>query len=252
MRCLFRTILPLVILTSALSAQSKREYRDEDAKLWRSTSAFGITRDGKWLVYSSTPPWTDGGATGEAVVIARSLTGSEERRYSAGESAYGGGSPTLSPSGLWFGFLVAPTKTEGDRLSAAKKPIRTALALVELATGKRVDIPDARSFSFLGGARDRVLVGGYMGEQDSTAYDLSARDVAAGEAVTIHGVRSELLRPDSQSIALVTTRGLELWDLSAATPTLLEADSANAGYSALTWSGRGGALAAIRRGREIP
>lgn len=138
------TLFGLIVATSAdrLSAQpapaAKKVLTFADYDVWRSASGVALSRDGQHLAYVVGSEAADG----EAVV--RHIASGKEFRFPRGAStAFGGAAPKFTPDSKRVLLPLTPTKAvlekaKADKLKAEDMP-KSALALVDLASGKELD-----------------------------------------------------------------------------------------------------------------
>ena len=121
-----------------------------DAEKVRINSA-QLTPDGRWLVYQSSPDFTVTGG-GNVDIIIRSVAGSNERRYPAGNSSQGAGGLKMSHSGRWIAFSTAGG---GEKQEVG----RSRSVLLNVETGERHELENVSSFQFLwGDGKERLML----------------------------------------------------------------------------------------------
>ena len=117
--------LSVLAFATALPAQDKRLVTPKDLGKWESLGAARLSPNGLWMSYG----------------IARGNEENELRlRGGARDSTVimpYGVNPSFSADSKWLAYLVGVAPKERDRLLKDKKPVRTALAVRNLATSKR-------------------------------------------------------------------------------------------------------------------
>ncbi len=138
--------LPLVaiLLTGAalpaslVTAQGKAPLDYKSHAEWRSIQSSQISPDGKWVVYVITS------RSGDTELVAREVDTAREIRVPKART------PDLTPDGRYAVFLLPPTQAELDKARQENRRLeempRTAMQILELATGKTESIPRVRGF----------------------------------------------------------------------------------------------------------
>jgi dipeptidyl aminopeptidase/acylaminoacyl peptidase len=116
---------------------AKRPLKHADYDIWNSASQTDLSPDGQWLVYNLMPAEGDGSA------MVRSLTGSTEYKFPLGRASEGmtvlAGGARFLPDCKRIALPLVPTKAEQDKAKAAKAPVGSVLAIVDLSNGKIVE-----------------------------------------------------------------------------------------------------------------
>jgi dipeptidyl aminopeptidase/acylaminoacyl peptidase len=174
-------LLGLGWVTLTAMAQEKRPITHADYEIWNSASGFRLSPDGKFFVYSLTPP------TGDAAIIIRNIATSQETRIpTAGKtstptptpstatpgptteptvvpSLATSGLPAFSPDSKLLFFPVAPTaetvaKAKADKKKPEEMP-KTVLAVYDLAAGKITErMEKVRNFTVVGEGSGYLLL----------------------------------------------------------------------------------------------
>lgn len=148
-RCLagFGLLVQLVLIADPASAQLPKKvltFRDND--IWRTATQPVLSPDAAYAVFSLSP----GEGDGESII--RHIATGREYKFPRGGGALGAVNPKFTPDGRHVLLPLSPTKAEVERAKKSKvKSVDTpqsALAVVELATGKVTDkFPQSGSFS---------------------------------------------------------------------------------------------------------
>jgi dipeptidyl aminopeptidase/acylaminoacyl peptidase len=232
----------LVSLLAAMPSRSTEhpalaDLTPADEAAWNIVGNAKLTPDGKWLVYQIGP--ADG--PGQISVVARSLAGSAEHRYSAGAGELGAGHTGMSRSGRWIAFQFVPASSQ------SADPASPALALVDLETGARRDFPRISRFAFAGAADEELVLAGAGARAGSFTLSILPLSGTADRRFT--DVNDFALSPQGTAIAIASARGVQLYDFRTRSLRELERQHGS-GYSQLTWSAGGDAVAMLRTSRE--
>src|ERR1035438_10333480 len=120
------------------AAQSKPTLTSKDLAKWEQLGAPRLSPDGNWISYTITRGNDEndlrlrGGARDTTVVIAYGIQ------------------PAFSANSRWAASVIGIAPKEREKLTKDKKPVHNSFAVIELATGKTISIPDATSFTFSG------------------------------------------------------------------------------------------------------
>lgn len=162
-----RRSLPVVlILFSSYAFSQTKTVSFEDAKRWENLSSAAIAPDGRWFAYRVAL------VDGDPRLVVKNVDSPE------GKTFVGGAPAAFSDDSKWAAFLIAPPKAIADKLRDERKPIKTKLGLLNLATGEEKRFDDVQRFRFLKGGRF-LLAHRYRpdtrkeGGSDLTVIDLS-------------------------------------------------------------------------------
>ncbi|HVS15035.1 MAG TPA: prolyl oligopeptidase family serine peptidase [Thermoanaerobaculia bacterium] len=139
-------LLTLAATTAPLVAQASREpLTFEELMRVRTVTGAALSGDGRWVAWSESPDRGDGEG------VARAASGDAEHRVERGRA------PVFSRDGGWVAFRVEPPFAEtskhergggnGGKDGDGDEP-KPGLALVETATGRRVDWERVAGFAF--------------------------------------------------------------------------------------------------------
>ncbi|MGL6073126.1 MAG: prolyl oligopeptidase family serine peptidase [Fimbriiglobus sp.] len=175
-------VLGLGLVSLTAMAQEKRPITHADYEIWNSAAGFRLSPDGKFFVYTLTPP------TGDAAIVIRNITtGQEARIPTAGKSSTPtptptaptappspseppvapslatSGLPTFSPDSKLLFFPIAPTaelvnKAKADKKKPEEMP-KAVVAVYDLAAGKITErLEKVRNFSVVGEGSGYLLL----------------------------------------------------------------------------------------------
>lgn len=140
-----------------------------DLKAWKSIRSTVLSNDGKWFAYVLAP--NEGDAS---VVVRQTAQGATEQRFAIGELPApagnpfggGGGPATLAISGdsKWVAFTIYPTQRDARRLRQQRRPVQNKIAVVNLASGQKMEFDKIRRFAFSGDKPQVIALYGYSAE----------------------------------------------------------------------------------------
>lgn len=222
-----------------------------DILAWKGISGTALSTDGQWFAYRLSP------MEGDGEVIIRQTKGAKEYKFPAGEGRFG--PVSFSEDAKYCAFTVFPTAKEAKALRKEKKPVVTKAALVNLATGDKVEYEKIKNFAF--SRENPAWLALLKNPPDSQARekdkwsgsDSVLRELAAGKELLFGNVSEFSFDKKGQWLAMVidafglTGNGVELRNM--ATGVVLSLDSDKANYKSLTWTEKGEALACLK-GKE--
>jgi len=281
-------LAPLVGPAATMQQAPKRPIDIEDVIAWKTLGTPVLSSDGQWFGYRLAPQ------EGDAEVVLRQTRGDKTLRFPAGElpQADGGGagrggpggpglttSLAFSEDGKWAAFTSYPTRAAAQRLRRQRRPIQSAVTIVNLASGEKQDVPKIRRFAFSGessawialhrygadapggagaaapaaggGGRGAAPAAGGAGASDRPrGSDLLLRELATGSELNVGNVGEFSFRKDGRLLALTIDaadkagNGLQLRNMATGVVTPL--DSGSATYERIGWSEKGNALAVLK------
>lgn len=271
---------------SAEEAKTKQPLGLADVLAWRSIGAPALSADGKWLGYRYSP------GEGDGEIVIRESQGMKEYRFPIGEiplpdpqAATAPAAPppaataiAFSEAGGWAAFTVFPTRAQAVQLRRQRRPLQNGAALVNLATGEKIDFPKTRRFAFSGedgrwlalhrygpeppsgpgGAAASASGSGAAGASDRDrdrprGADLVLRDLPGGVDLNIGNVADYAFDKAGRFLALTIDapekagNGLQLRELGTGATQALDSDRAS--FERPSWTEKGDGLAVLR-GRE--
>jgi dipeptidyl aminopeptidase/acylaminoacyl peptidase len=227
----------------------------QDILAWKSIPFAAVSADGAWLIYRLTP------VEGESEIVIRGTRDEKEYRFPIGEAPRypGKGEIAVSEDGQWASFLVYPGAAEARGLRKDKKKIVTKAALVNLASGEKVEYETIRSFGFSGEnpgwiAFHKAIPESREKEKDKwSGSDLILRELASGRELNVGNVSEYAFDKHGRWLALAMDaqdqagNGLQVRNMAAGTVTPLDSDKA--AFKSPTWTENGDGLAALK-GKE--
>ncbi|MDQ8154250.1 MAG: prolyl oligopeptidase family serine peptidase [Gemmatimonadota bacterium] len=237
---MLRRLLALAVLCLAssvqLAAQAKPTLTPKDLGPWESLSQARLSANGEWLSYA----------------IARNNEENELRLRGGGRDTtialtYGQ-SAAFSPDSRWLGYLVGVSPKERERLQKEKKPVRTAFALRQLASGEVTTIADVSAFSF-------NPSGGFVAvtkvpAEGKKASEVLVLDLGRGTRVSVSNVVEQAWSESKALLAFTVTvdgnTGNSVSVFDGATGAVRVLDTSSSVYRALSWRPKSDALAVLR------
>ncbi|MEY3283031.1 MAG: hypothetical protein RIR86_1044 [Acidobacteriota bacterium] len=239
-----------------------------DALVWKRISSPTVSADGKWFACRLAPN------EGDSEVVLRRLTDGQEWRFPAGETA--GPMGVMATSDLvfaensrWLAFPISPTFRDSQRLKRERQPVQNRVALVELATGKKIEFEKIRRFAFSGEQSGWIALHRYGAEpaagpgsgssgsappakavERATGADLILHELATGNQLNVGNVADFAFNRRGSWLAWtidaaeMTGNGIQVRHL--ATGAVLPLESDRAIYRGLNWTEKGDGLAAVK------
>jgi len=219
-----------------------RPLKMADVLAWKTIQSTALTNDGKWFAYVLAPN------EGDAEVVLRQLRGDKELRFPCGGRNLAAGGPAFSEDSRWLAFSVMPSAKDSKQ---AKAP-RAKLALVELATAKKIEFDNVQRFAFSGESAAVLAVHKFPpeGQTQWSGSDLIIRELATDNELNVGNVAEFAFDKKGQWLAAIIDaqgqggNGVQLRNLT--TSAVVPLDSAKATYKSLHWTEKGDALAVLR------
>jgi dipeptidyl aminopeptidase/acylaminoacyl peptidase len=280
-------LVPLLGPAASMQPAPKRPIEIADVIAWKTLGTPVLSSDGQWFGYRLAPQ------EGDADVVLKQIRGDKELKFPAGEQPQGegggggrggpggpgGGTTSLafSEDGKWAAFTSYPSRAAAQRLRRQRRPIQSAVTVVNLATGEKQEYPKIRRFAFSGdssawialhrygpdapagggaaaapGGRGPAPAAGAAGGAGDRprGSDLLLRELATGNELNVGNVGEFSFRKDGRLLALAIDaadkagNGLQLRNMATGVVTPL--DSGSASYERITWSDKGGAIAVLK------
>lgn len=172
-----RRSLPVVlILFSSYAFSQTKTVTFEDARKWEALSSAAIAPDGRWFAYRVAV------VDGDPRLVVKNVDSPQ------GKDVIGGGPASFSDDSKWAAYLIAPPKIVADKLREERKPIKTKLGLVNLATGEEKRFDDVQRFRFLKGGRFLLAHRFRPDTRKEGGSDLTVLDLADMSPMTIGNV----------------------------------------------------------------
>ncbi|MBS1790296.1 MAG: S9 family peptidase [Acidobacteria bacterium] len=259
---------------AAQPAKAPRPIELADSLAWKRIASPTVSSDGQWFAHKLTPN------EGDSEVVLRRLSDGKEWRFPVGESQGFGGGPgflggasadvAFSDDAKWFAFTISPTFKEGKRLKKERKPLQNKVAIVNLATEKKIEFEKIRRFSFSGENAGWVALHRYGADappagpvaaapsggssatapERATGSDLLLYELATGNELNIGNVADFAFTKKGDWLAWTIDAnekmGNGLQARNMATGAVLPLDSDKASYRGLNWTEKGEALAAVK------
>jgi dipeptidyl aminopeptidase/acylaminoacyl peptidase len=255
-------------------ANTPRPIELADSLAWKRIASPTVSNDGQWFAHKLTPN------EGDSELVLRRISDGKEWRFPVGESqgfaappgifVVGGGSPEIafSDDSKWFAFTVSPTFKEGKRLKKERKPLQNKVAVVNLATEKKVEFEKIKRFSFSGENAGWVALHKYGADSGPamppaaappagapvpdkpTGSDLILRELATGNELNVGNVADFAFNKKGDWLAWTidasekSGNGIQARNMTSG--AVLPLDSDKALYRGLNWTEKGEALAAVK------
>jgi dienelactone hydrolase len=263
---------------SAQTAQqptaSQRPIELADSLAWKRIASPTLSNDGQWFAHKLTPN------EGDSELVLRRISDGKERRFAVGEAqgagvgpAFFGGGATpeiaFSDDSKWFAFTISPTLREGKRLKKERKPLQNKVAIVNLATEKKVEFEKVKRFSFSGENASWIVLHKYGAESQTppvpagppassskpepdkaTGSDLILRELSSGNELNIGNVADYAFTKKGDWLAWTIDAneksGNGVVARNMVSGAVLPLDSDKAIYRGLNWTEKGDGLAAVK------
>ncbi|HQR32613.1 MAG TPA: prolyl oligopeptidase family serine peptidase, partial [Blastocatellia bacterium] len=233
-----------------------------------------VSNDGQWFAHKLTPN------EGDSEVLLRRLSDGKEWRFPVGESQGFGGGPgfgggasadiAFSEDSKWFAFTISPTFKEGKRLKKERKPLQNKVAVINLATEKKVEFEKIRRFGFSGENAAWIALHRYGADapagpppgatapsgsatpapERATGSDLILYELATANELNIGNVADFAFNKKGDWLAWTVDANEKIGNgIQARNMTngaVLPIDSDKASYRGLNWTEKGEALAAVK------
>ncbi len=259
---------------AAQPAKAPRPIELADSLAWKRIASPTVSNDGQWFAHKLTPN------EGDSEVILRRLSDGKEWRFSVGESQGFGGGPgfggavsadvAFSEDSKWFAFTISPTFKEGKRLKKERKPLQNKVAVINLATEKKVEFEKIRRFGFSGENAAWIALHRYGADapagpppgatapsgsatpapERATGSDLILYELATANELNIGNVADFAFNKKGDWLAWTVDANEKIGNgIQARNMTngaVLPIDSDKASYRGLNWTEKGEALAAVK------
>jgi dipeptidyl aminopeptidase/acylaminoacyl peptidase len=255
--------LSLASPPAADAPKAPRALEMADILAWKRIQSPVVSNDGQWFAYRLSPQ------EGNGEVVVRRIKDGKELRFPSGEvpapSGDLSGPPAAPPSGIafsedsqWLAFTFYPESKEAKKLKKEKKPLYNKVALLNLATEKRVDFEKIRRFAFSGERAGWVALHKYASEVQEkekekdtwSGSDVILYELSTGQQLNIGNVSEFSFDKNGQWLAWIvdaqekTANGVQLRNMSTA--AVMSLDSDKAVYKSLSWTEKGDGLAVLK------
>jgi hypothetical protein len=253
-----------------LGAQNvaKRPLALDDILSFRAMGAASLSANGQWFSYRLSP------LRGDSDVVIRSTSGQQEWKFPVGQG--GGGAATFSADSAFAALTIAPTRSQAEANTRARRPNQNSVTLVNLANGEKTTIAKIRRVAFAGEAGGWAAMhrygatpagaaapaeggrGGRRGGGPAAApadgprdtaprgTDLILRDLKTGSELSIGNVSEFGFNKSGRYLALVIDaaeqigNGIQIRDMQTGVITPLETSTTF--YERMSWTEEGDAL----------
>ncbi len=225
-----------VWVTLAIPASAQSPIAPTDYGKWESPGAASLSPNGRWLAYGLTR------VNEENELRIRPLDRDTAFAVPNGTGA------TFTVDSRWVAYLIGVSPATRERLEREKKPIRTALGIRELATGRTDSVAEIASFRFSADGRF-VAMRRYPAEGKRVA-ELIVQSLATGARMTFGSVGDFAWTDRRPVLALTieteggTGNAVQVYD--AVTQTVRVIESSGSIYRGLAWRKKSEDLAVLR------
>jgi dipeptidyl aminopeptidase/acylaminoacyl peptidase len=222
----------------------------EDYGDWNRITQVRLSPDGRWLAYTHQPN------DGDETLFVKSLEGG-----GAVYDATKGAGPEFSKDGRWVAFLVSPPEPvsppeeDAERLEEASESVPSALHLIDLTSGERIEEPSVRAFRFSeGGGHIAIHRRASDDDAEHEGSDLLLRNLTAGTVLSLGNVSQYAFDEAGRHFAYLVDadqmagNGLYLITLEQGAIQPLHTSSAR--YEDMEWTEAGDAVLALA-GSEV-
>ena len=231
-------VTALFVTPWAARAQDKPVVQPADYGQWESLGAPTLSPDGGWLAYVVRR------VNEENEMRIRSLTRDTARVVEYGTA------PRFSNGSRWLAYSIGVSPDERERLTAAQKPVRNKLGILNLASGEEAVLDDVASFAFSEDGAYLAARGYPIEDNDRGTADVLIRTLEDGTTSNFGNV-SAFAWGDMGSVLAMTIEtetgtgnGVHVYDPAAASLRVLESSSAT--YRGLSWREDDDDLAVLR------
>jgi dipeptidyl aminopeptidase/acylaminoacyl peptidase len=235
--------IPPALLLAALFAtplygQSKPRLMPEDYGKWENLGGAQFSPDGQWFVAQISRVDMDGeiqvyrSSGGDPTVVAN------------------GTNPAFSRDGRWLAYSIVVGEKEREQLEKQKKPVRSQLGILNLASGQQTTIPEIASFAFSGDGRF-IAMRGYTPEgSEARGVAVLVRNLADGSDVHFGNVAEYAWQDEGALLALAIDaetkigNAIQLFDPATGVTRTLTSDTTT--FRGLQWRKKSADLAALK------
>jgi dipeptidyl aminopeptidase/acylaminoacyl peptidase len=233
------------------AAKAPRPIELLDILAWRSIGGQTISPDGQWFGCRIAPQEGDG------EVLFRETRGTKEYKFPAGEGRMG--TVAISEDGKYGAFLIFPEAKEAKKLRKERKRLYNKAAVVNLATGEKVEYEKIKALAFSGEnpgwiALHKAAPEGQDREREKwSGSDLILRELATGKETMLGNIAEFAFDKKGRWLAMIidayglSGNGVAVRNMATGVVTPLDNDKAN--YRSLRWSKLGEALVCLK-GKE--
>ena len=224
---LFRGALILLVLATPAAAQPKPVLTPADFAKWESLGHTELSQDGRWIAY-----------------VVNRVDEDDELRWSGvgGDSVRvvpNGGNPAFSPDGRWLAYSIGLSRRELERRQSDGRPTHGQVGIVDLRSGRAVEVPRISSHAFSGDGRFIVLRGYANAAGNGRTTDIVVRALDTGVDVNFGNIVEYAWQDGGALLAMVVDaagrvgNGVRLYDARSGAIRTLDSDTAE--YRSLEW-----------------
>lgn len=232
-----------ILLPAHLAAQQRPVVPAQDFGKWEVPGPASLSPDGRWLAHAVNR------VDERSELRLRRLDRDTTLVFANGTA------PAFSATSRWLAYTINVPPDEREKLERDKKPVRTSVGLVDLASGTGMTLAQATSWRFSADGRALAV---RVHPQDATrrdAADLLVRDLASGVTQTFGNVAAFSWADAGALLAMTLwtdgSAGNGVQVLDVATGRVRTLASSPDRYRSLAWR-RGGSDLAVLRSQATP
>jgi dipeptidyl aminopeptidase/acylaminoacyl peptidase len=230
------------------STKTPRPIELQDILAWKNITSTALSNNGDWFAYQVAPN------KGDSEIIIKQTKGDSTYKFSIGEKSRS--SIKFSEDSKWVAFYIYPTEKEKKKLKKLKKKSYNKAALVELATGEKVEFENVKRFSFSNENPNWLILHKYQPESQTkdkdkwSGSDLILHELIPKKQFNIGNVSEFSLDKKGRWLAWIIDaqglggNGVQLRILKTGIVKSLDNDTTV--YKGLNWTEEGTGLAVLK------
>ena len=231
-------LIALLLAPAVDSANGGKILTLADYGRWNRIVSTAISPDGAWVTYA----YRANG--GDDTLYVRNVASGTVHTIANGAE------PKFSDDSAYVGYVVNVAKKEAEKLRKAKKPVTRSVELLTLASGEKVRVENASTFTFPAGGRVVAIKRDKADrEAKHDGVDLIVRTLATGITQNIGNVADYAFNKAGSRLAYTIDaadavgNGVSVLDLAA--QKIVTLDTSGAKYSQVAWNEEGDRLAVL-------
>ncbi|HEX2166545.1 MAG TPA: prolyl oligopeptidase family serine peptidase [Longimicrobiales bacterium] len=226
----------LLVAAMPVAAQDLPTLEPEDYDRWETIGATELSPDGRWVAVTITR------VEGDGELRIREVDGDSTHVVAHASR------PAFSSDARWLAYSISHSEAERERLTESGAPVRSKVALMNLATGVTTVLEDVSDFH-LSADGSYIALYGYAGS-GGRSRPLIVRDLDRGINTTFGNVAEAEWQDSGGLLAMVihganrAGNGIRTYDPATGVIRTLESDTAE--YTGLSWRDDSDDLAVMR------